>query len=44
MSVCWVQAGQCGQETTIEARKVAPTKKGWPSAGPGVPGPAEGRR
>jgi hypothetical protein len=26
MSVCWVQAGQCGQETTIEARKVAPTK------------------
>ena len=26
MSVCWVQAGQCGQETTIAARKVAPTK------------------
>ena len=26
MSVCWVQAGQCAQETTIAARKVAPTK------------------
>lgn len=26
VAVCWVQAGQCGQETTIAARKVAPTK------------------
>ena len=26
MTVCWVQAGQCAQETTIAARKVAPTK------------------
>ena len=26
MAVCWVQAGQCGQETTISARKAAPTK------------------
>ena len=26
MAVCWVQAGQCGQETTIAARRVAPTK------------------
>lgn len=26
VAVCWVQAGQCGQETTIAARRVAPTK------------------
>jgi len=26
MAICWVQAGQCGRETTIAARKVAPTK------------------
>ena len=26
MALCWVQAGECGQETSIEARKVSPTK------------------
>ncbi len=26
MAVCWVQAGQCGHETTIAARRVAPTR------------------
>jgi hypothetical protein len=26
MAVCWVKAGECGQETSIEARKVSPTK------------------
>jgi len=25
MAVCWVKAGECGQETSIEARKVDPT-------------------
>lgn len=25
MALCWVKAGQCGQETSIEARKVDPT-------------------
>jgi len=24
MAVCWVKAGECGQETSIEARKVSP--------------------
>jgi len=24
MAVCWVKAGECGQETTIEARKGGP--------------------
>jgi len=26
MALCWVKAGECGQETTIEARKVSPVK------------------
>lgn len=26
MSICWVKAGECGQETTIEARKIGPVK------------------
>lgn len=26
MALCWVKAGECGQETSIEARKVSPTK------------------
>ena len=25
MALCWVKAGECGQETSIEARKVDPT-------------------
>jgi hypothetical protein len=25
MALCWVKAGACGQETSIEARKVDPT-------------------
>ena len=25
MALCWVKAGACGQETTLEARKVDPT-------------------
>ncbi|MGB9723973.1 MAG: DUF6951 family protein [Chloroflexia bacterium] len=25
MAVCWVKAGECGQETSIAARKVDPT-------------------
>ncbi|HEC33720.1 MAG TPA: hypothetical protein ENI37_03265 [Chloroflexi bacterium] len=26
MAVCWVKAGECGQETSIEARKVSPIR------------------
>ena len=26
MALCWVKAGECGQESSIEARKVSPTK------------------
>jgi len=26
MALCWVKAGECGQETSIEARKVDPIK------------------
>jgi hypothetical protein len=26
LALCWVKAGECGQETSIEARKVSPTK------------------
>ncbi|RLC66842.1 MAG: hypothetical protein DRI52_11520 [Chloroflexi bacterium] len=26
MALCWVKAGECGEETTIEARKISPTK------------------
>ena len=26
MAICWVKAGSCGQETSIEARKVGQTK------------------
>lgn len=26
MALCWVKAGECGQETSIEARKVSPTQ------------------
>ena len=26
MALCWVKAGECGQETSIEARKVSPTR------------------
>jgi hypothetical protein len=25
MAVCWIKAGECGQETSVEARKVDPT-------------------
>lgn len=25
MALCWVKAGECGQETSIEARKISPT-------------------
>jgi len=26
MALCWIQAGECGQETTVEARKVSPSE------------------
>ncbi len=26
VALCWVKAGECGQETSIEARKVDPVK------------------
>ncbi|MGQ9586725.1 MAG: DUF6951 family protein [Anaerolineae bacterium] len=26
MALCWVKAGECGQETSIEVRKTGPTK------------------
>ena len=26
MALCWVKAGECGQETSIEARKIDPIK------------------
>jgi hypothetical protein len=26
MTLCWVSAGECGKETSIEARKVGPVK------------------
>lgn len=26
MALCWVKAGECGQETSIEARKIDPVK------------------
>jgi hypothetical protein len=25
MTICWVNAGECGQETSIETRKIDPT-------------------
>jgi hypothetical protein len=25
MALCWVMAGECGQESSIEARKISPT-------------------
>lgn len=26
MAVCWIKAGECGQETSVAARRVSPTK------------------